>query len=112
MLKNRLSQLCRAIKAVAGESKIFICDTLPDSSLLENQQIIRYNKDLFLATQHVNRELERIFFLSMHAHFYLNNEGIQLWGQYFCNSGDLTSIGCLTFRVCMVREVGITRYSL
>ena len=113
-LKNQIGQICRSIRAASMETRIFICDTLPENGgPVNDDQLIRYNRSLFLATQHVNRELEKIFFLAMHAHFVdSNGQIIQPVHKYFSPGGYLTYLGCITFRACMAREVGITNYSL
>ena len=111
LLKNRLSQICRAIRA-AAQCHIFVCDTLPSELAIDNQLVQQYKKELFTAVQHINRQLERDFYLSMHVHFWSNNLPIEPWSKYFKCSGELTAPGCFTFRGCMVCKVGITNYSL
>ena len=108
LLKNRLAQLCRVVRAAAPECRIFLSDMLPTESTLENDQITRHNGQLFIAVQHVNCDLERVFYLSMRIHF----NDIVPWMDYFKRSGELTRLGCLTFRGCLAREVGITNYTL
>ena len=114
-LKNRLAQVCRSVRSASLDCRIYVCNTLPSgtNSLMENQQITLYNKSLFEATLHVNRKLEKVYYVSMNVHFM--DEGghtITPLHKYFCESNDLTRLGCLIFWGCLVREVGITSYSL
>ena len=112
-LKNRISQIVRAIRVVAPDTHVFVCDMLPTESILDTQQILRFNRSLFTATQQANRETGKIFYLSMCAHFRdSSGNPIEPWDQYFKTSGELTSLGCHLFRSCLIREVGITNYSL
>ena len=112
VLKNRLAQLCRSLRAAVPDACIYISDILPSDSPLENQSISRFNRELFTATQHVNRELEKIFYVSMNIHFASDGQLIHPWSKYFHISGDMMALGCLTYRGCLVRKVGITNYTL
>ena len=81
LLKNRLAQICRIIRMVAPETRVFICDSLPprSNSLLEHDVIRRYNMQLFKATQHVNREFGMHIFLQV---FMLTS---QIWMETQCS---------------------------
>ena len=114
LLRNRIAQICRTIQSVCSDCRIFICDTIPSAtnSLLENQQIVAYNRILFKATQHVNRQVERVFYLSMNAHFAdVYGATIQPVEKYY-HAEELTQLGCMIFHSCLFREVGITEYTL
>ena len=51
-LRNKISQICRAVRSVNEDARIFLCDLIPSDSPLENEKVVKYNRDLFVATQH------------------------------------------------------------
>ena len=112
-LKERVAQMCKAVRRANPDTRVFICDTLPSTAMLENQQVSKFNRELFVAVQQVNREMENIFYLSMNAHFSdVHGNLIHPADKYFKTSGELTYLGCVIFRACLCREVGITSYTL
>ena len=114
-LKNRIAQICRSIHAANADTRIFICDTLPpeSNSELEKVGILKHNQLLFTATQHVNRELGRVFYLAMHPHFCdITGRVIEPIRKYMRPCGSLTLFGCMVFRNCLTREVGVTNYTM
>ena len=112
-LKNRITQICHAIRATVGETWIFICNLLPAEGRLQLDDASRYNRQLFTSTQHVNQELERVFLLDMFAHFVdIQGRTIEPMSNYITTSGSLTLLGAFIFWGCLLQEVGVTGYSL
>ena len=113
-LKNAILALCRAIKSTNAEARIYISNLLPKigPTPVLGRDIDSTNQALMEVVLSVNRQLEgNIFLCSMHEHFSTRKSGlITPAHKYFRANGDLTVLGCLTFRECAMRELGLKSY--
>ena len=112
-LKNSIIALCRAIRTHNLESQIYICNLLPHQggrSTVLGLTVTQANGHLFTATVSVGRRLGSIHLLSLHEHFVSPADPISPVHKYFREDGQLTRLGCLTFRECLFREAGMKTY--
>ena len=113
-LKNTLQMLCKAIQQHQGVH-IFICNLLPHimGSPVRKPAIQQVNFNLLQATRSTSRAMGgKIHYLSVYEHFTSKKRGkiISPTSKYFHDDSQLTYYGCLMFRECLLREVGIKSY--
>ena len=111
-IKNALHNLSRAIKHHAAGPRVFISNHLPRmTSSPITVPIIHSNFALQQAVRSVCRAMGGVFELSIHEHFVSKcGNIIKPVQRYIDHSEALTTFGCMVFRECMFREVGIKGY--
>ena len=112
-IKNTLRTLCKTIKNHANNPKIFVCSHLPRVGCHPVQYpVVQSNFTLQQAVRSVARAMKGgVFELSMFEHF-ISKKGKLLQPQdlVFGEGESLTEYGCMVFRECLMREVGIKSY--
>ena len=111
LVKNILLALCKAVRNFSSGSdpRIFIANHLPKvASPL--RQVEQTNFVLQQAVRSVGRALSCVFGLSVYEHF-TSRRGklLKPVNKYFDN-GQLSYMGCLILRECMLREAGLKKY--
>ena len=105
-LKNKLQALCHVVKQHNPSARIFISNLLPRISRSPVKKPRGENEFLLLqAVRSVNRVLTRVHFMTLYQHF-VSKKGtvIQPAHRYLDQQENLTVLGCLTFRECMLCE--------
>ena len=112
-IKNSLHGLCKTIKNLGNNPRIFISNHLP---CVEHrpvcQPISQSNFVLQQAIRSVNRAMSGgIFELTIYEHF-VSSKGriIKPKDQVFMDAESLTQYGCMVFHECAMRETGIKGY--
>ena len=110
-LKNKLQAICTVIRQHQKGVKIFVGNILPKVRKTPMYNRWENNFNLVQAVRSINRVIQKVHFLSLHEHF-TSSKGkvIKPTHQYFDENGQLTYLGCLTFRECMLREIGVKPY--
>ena len=112
-LKNGIQAVCKAIRQHHHTARIFVSNLLlaPSSSPLRRS---RAESDFILlqAIRSVNRIMGRTHYLSLFEHFVSGRKSkiIKPTHKYFREDGDLTPLGCMIMRECLMQEVGIKNY--
>ena len=112
-IKNSLHMLCKTIKNLGNNPRIFISNHLPrvDHSPVQ-YPITQSNFILQQAVRSVQRAMKGgVFELSMFEHF-ISSKGrvIKPKDQVFVDADRLTAYGCMLFRECLMHEAGIKTY--
>ena len=66
---------------------------------------------LLQAVRSINRALKKVHFMSLYEHF-VSKRGkiIKPMHKYFQEDGQLTQLGCMTVRECILWEAGLKTY--
>ena len=110
-IKNALQTLCRVIRSYGPDPRIFIANHLPrvSGSPLKTP-MVNFNFTLQQAVRSVCRALGRVFELSIWEHF-TSKKGKAIKPTHrYLDSQMLAPLGCLVFRECLLREVGLRQY--
>ena len=110
-LKNALQGLCKVIRQHQKEVRIFVANIMPKVSKSPVRPRVELNFNLLQAVRSVNRILKKIHFLSVYEHF-VSKKGVILHPthKYFQEDEQLTPLGCLIMRECLLREAGLKSY--
>ena len=113
-VKNALQALCKTIRNynTSGEPRIFIANHLPRfSGSPVSATVPTTNFILQQATRSICRSISRVFEASIYEHF-TSKKGKLITPvlKHFLNDHMLTRFGCLIFRECLLREVGVKPY--
>ena len=110
-IKNSLQTMCQIIRQHNKGSRIFIANLLPQVSFSPMEKPLpEINFTLLQAVRSVNRALGKVHFLSIHEHFVSRKGHIIRPTHKFFTGSDLSTLGCMVFRKCLMREVGIKSY--
>ena len=112
-VKNALHGLCKALRnySNAADPRIFIANHLPRVSASPlRKQITQTNFILQQAVRSVGRSLERVFELSLYEHFTSRHGSLLKPVSKYFASEQLSYLGCLVMRECVLCEVGFKRY--
>ena len=111
-IKNSLQALCKVIRNHSLGARVFICNHLPRINGSPMQQdVSKSNFTLQQAVRSIGRSMGSVFELSIFEHFTSKKGKIPKEARkLFCDSHNLSPLGCITFRECIMREVGIKNY--
>ena len=111
-LKNCLHILCKALWQHNSGVRIFIANLLPRvSSSPLDRPIAEINYMLLQAVRSTNRALGKIHFLSLYEHFTTQKRSRVLTPTHrYFGEKQLTRMGCLVLRECLLREAGLKSY--
>ena len=112
-VKNALHGLCKALRnySNAADPRIFIANHLPRVSASPlRKQITQTNFILQQAVRSVGRSLGRVFKLSLYEHFTSRHGSLLKPVSKYFASEQLSYLGCLVMRECVLCEVGFKRY--
>ena len=113
-LKNQIAALCRAIRKVRRDTRIFVCENLPrpyDNSPLglgarAHNILLKQAAKKIIATK-----LKRVFPLEMWQHIpQVNEESQAFMFEWFHQDNTLNKQGCAAFRQAMFKELGLVPY--
>ena len=108
--KNLLQTLCKAVRAHRKDTRTFISNLLPGHSPL-CRKCIQADFILLQAIRSINCSLGKIFYLSVFEHFTSKSgKVIHPTYKYIQEDQQLTKLGCLVFRECLMREAGLKTY--
>ena len=110
-VKNALQAICKVIRQHRKEARIYVGNLLPkpSPSPMDKPDV---NFVLLQAVRSVNRILRKVHYLSIREHF-ISKKGKVLCPvhKYFQEDNmQLTTLGCLVLRECLLREAGLKRY--
>ena len=113
-LKNQISSLCRAIRAITKDTRIYVCDNIPrpfDHSPL-GLGVEQHNSLIRLAAKKANnRKLRKVFGVRISRYFKESEREDHLEREkYFEENNCLTKWGCLHLRTVLFRELGLCRF--
>ena len=114
-IKNTLHTLCKAVRHLGVNPRIFIANHIPlprGSPLKAPEKVKASNFIQQQAIRSVARAMGRIFEISVFEHFVSSkkNKLLSPVGTYFMDDGMLTKHGCLVLRECLLREAGLKPY--
>ena len=111
-LRNRIIGLCRAVRNANPGTRIFVATNIgnPRAAPVLGKRAYEHNQLLDQAVRGVNKAVGSVFVCDVAVHFCSNGQYIQPTRAYFTPEGDLTALGCFTYRACMFKEIGIVPY--
>ena len=112
-IKNSLTVLCKTIRSLGDNPRIFVSNHLPRSGVNPvGYPVAHSNFILQQAIRSTSRALKGgVFKLSLYEHF-ISKRGkvLRPQDQIFMEEGTLTWFGCLIFWECLMRETGLKGY--
>ena len=113
-IKNVLTLLCKTIRNHGDNPRIFISNHLPKPTATSPLQylILHSNFTLQQAIRSTSRALKGgVFEMSIYEHFTsCKGKVIKPWDLIFVDTDNLTVFGCMVFRECLMREMGVKSY--
>ena len=111
-IKNTLQSVCKAIRGQQPEARIYVANMIPRvgrSPVV--MDVSSFNFVLQEAVCSVGRALSRVHNLALFEHF-MSSKGKILNPKYdyFNGADELTYLGCLVLRECVLREMGLKTY--
>ena len=112
-LRNGIASLCRAIRSVSPGGRIFIASNVPNPWIAPvlGKRVDAHNQMMYKAVTGI-KGIYSVFYCDISHHFCSDGQFIQPAKHYFTPEGDLTALGCFTYRSCLFREIGILPYHL
>ena len=111
-LKNGLQAICKIIRQHRKGARIFIANVLPRPSRSPlGRPRVETNFMLLQAVRSVNRAIKKTHFLTIYEHF-MSKRGkiLRPTHKYFESNQQLTKLGCIVLRECLLRETGLKSY--
>ena len=112
-IKNSLHTMCKTIRQHQQGAKIFVANFLPRVTSSPISRPLGESSFILLqAVRSVNRAMGKINFMSIYEHF-ISKSGkvIRPTHKYFMQDNvQLTPLGCMVFRECMIHEAGLKGY--
>ena len=111
-IKNKLGQLCRALRSIDPQGKIYICSNIPGpfGAPVLGARTLAHNQLLEMAVKGINANLFKVFYVDIARYF--SRDGQTGIAEFFHNNTELNYLGCLRFRALLFREVGLTAYAM
>ena len=112
-LKNVVLALCRSIRSINSDCRIFIANLPPaiQRAPVLGKRIPELNEEILEVVLSTNRLMKKVHLLSIYEHLMGSDNKIASPVQrYYCKELEFTCLGCGIFREIVLCEIGAKPY--